>query len=663
MKRFSGKLMKAAAAFFLPLFMLFSVTLPPVTSAFAVEVTSMDESPIETDLEGVDLTFYPYNANDIHSLIEGVGFMEYAYSLRPDPTRFFGLYFYVYNPTQKKVITHLGANSVNMATEYNKAGEPVKYANLSITFLDASSDNRFLKFKLTNAGAARQRAGEYAAAHNGMRRYDVASVELWFEGDKNATDAAPLHTETEEGEIIEQGATYYCTGYAAGCASDPNAESTLSIVSRDLLTVRLQIHHTYFRPEGTNGKNRYTHDSLNSFYFALPKTLTGEYGTLTRIRGEYRKALSADMLVTGDQTYYDRFSSVIGQDLGLLEEDDPFPYFFGGIEKSVGVFDKKKLDWIFHAPELWKDSKDKISSSLHYIFKAENGDASNYDVPSEDLEKWIEGYTASHPIAEDKLVEGKYHPALFEWVAPEKTYFDIKADDVTPDLTGQTIGQNWLQQWWGSSGDVQSEAHYEGKEAIHEVTEEDFVFNSDGSSLNAAATSEKNFVAAADVEDFRAYYNEKSAENDVFLVRFAVDDYMASEAIMAKYSGEKTTAEKFFTWWFTWQYDPGAWQQDGEIKTAEANQNAFVAQEYFYLNFQVIDLTLARDGKETVIGVVMDPVDIFPDITHPVFATTVSLAIILALGAAIAVLTVALGFAIKADSKEKFKNEIKETLK
>ena len=194
----------------------------PATVTLAAEMTAFDQTTIEQDLAAVDLSVYTENSDGRHALLDDVGFMEYAYS--SDSTvaaDYFGLYFYVYNPTAREISTRAGANVVNMAVSYDADGEPTEYANCAVTVLDYTDDHLIYKFKLTNSSGAYDRAKAYASAHDGVRRYDIAGIQLWFSGDANATDS---NAATEE-----RGITYRCTGYGRGCGADKDAASTLQI--------------------------------------------------------------------------------------------------------------------------------------------------------------------------------------------------------------------------------------------------------------------------------------------------------------------------------------------------------------------------------------------------------------------------------------------------
>ena len=52
---------------------------------------------------------------------------------------------------------------------------------------------------------------------------------------------------------------------------------------------------------------------------------------------------------------------------------------------------------------------------------------------------------------------------------------------------------------------------------------------------------------------------------------------------------------------------------------SEKDSNSYFFQQTVNLDFDIIDVTFSRNGVETVIPVVMDPIDNIPDGTPPVY--------------------------------------------
>lgn len=627
------RLLGAVIAVLVSLFIVFMAGAEPVLFAYAADLTLYDRTQIEDDLKDVDLRPYGKNEAGMHRLLDDVGFMEYGYSMTASiAKKYYGVYFYVYNPTEKAVSSRAGANVVNMAIEYDAEGNPTKYANLSLTMLDKTENNRIYKFRLTNGDGAYERAGAYAEKHGGERRYDVGSIQLWFAGENDPTDSyAGVGKDGTDGVAY----TYYCSGFSKGCGADTEAESTLETRKEELKALRLDVHHTYFRPGkndgennyyASNGKDQFTRDSLTSIYFSVPKEIVDTYGEMSRIRGQYLKALTNDIFVTGNAEYYKLLEQQLGKNMGFsgdennvtivakgLREFKIRPLTFLTVNPIAGILlsGTEKDFWGYNYPA---DSREKVQklieeedfhyfNSLYYLFYAEGGKAENYDVSSDSIVKYMEDYTKDHPVPEEALVGG-FSPDLFAWVDDGMTQFDISDRDFTQPLKEVKIKQDWWHKLWGTTKEVESR-EYEGKEAIHKVRDSDFVYSS-GNKVDAAQTSDSLYIAESDVEKFYNYYLENKDDSYVYLIRFAVDDYVSCQAYQTHC--KKDSAWEDFCTWLT-----------GKNLIMEGkDDNGYLAQEYVYLDFEIIDLSFTKEGVTTVIPVVMSPIDIVSDITHPV---------------------------------------------
>lgn len=94
---------------------LFSVVTDMKTfraNAAESDYSSYDETPIEDDMGHIDVMQYPKNEDGKASLIS---FMEYCYSEKPFLSEAYGIFLYVYNPTEKPLRTEALANNVQMA--------------------------------------------------------------------------------------------------------------------------------------------------------------------------------------------------------------------------------------------------------------------------------------------------------------------------------------------------------------------------------------------------------------------------------------------------------------------------------------------------------------------------------------------------------------------
>ena len=108
------------------------------------------------------------------------------------------------------------------------------------------------------------------------------------------------------------------------------------------------------------------------------------------------------------------------------------------------------------------------------------------------------------------------------------------------------------------------------------------------------------YIADSDYEDFCNYL--KSAERDdstVYLFRYYQSEYVSNEA---------TEYKRIVDWALI----------GGNFGSYEAlDTNAYFAQTWVQLGFDIIDLTFTKNDASTVVPVVMTPMDIAPGIEPP----------------------------------------------
>lgn len=577
--------------------------------AMAAEYTAYDRTAIEDDLRGVDISAYPADENGRHFLLDDVGFMEYGYSESAFIVdNYFGIYLYVYNPTEREVSTRSGANVVNMATEYDAEGNPTNYENVPLTVLDCTDNHRFYKFRITDSSSIYTRANLYARAHDGVRRYDVAGIQLWFLGDQNATDS---FTERNEKSV-----TYRCTGYAAGCDEDGSEESTLKIQRDKLESVKLDVQKTFWRTE-TSSLGAGHQNQLDTVYFTVPQDLFDEYGELQRIKAEWWEYKTKPIFVTNNNEFYSGIESVIGVKLPWQQIQNNAYRREGYVDPSIQFsfttdYENKDPDrFTWNTPHEIGEVVPNEMQALYYAFYT-SSDISGYDpyadivesggVTSNALEEYIFGYNKTFDSGELNVKDGKVISAdLFEADIDESrkvdnargkiqrgySYYDFDVTEDIQEIVSWSDGDpSWWDNWnefgiWDSVfGNIPEE---EGRSfaPIYIPKEEDFDGTPD-------SISDKLMCQISDVEKLREAY--KTEGEVLVLFRFAVTDYFAETGYVYIASGEDKGLH----------YD-----------------QAYMAQESVFLNFDIIQLTFNDSGDMTVIPVVSDPIDIIDPITPP----------------------------------------------
>ena len=550
-----------AAAVFMP------AAVMPVAAA---EELTFDRTSIEDDLKGIDLSGYRAGSA-ADGLLNEMGFMEYAYSAQ-DTGGYYGLYFYVYHASGSQLSTRAGANSVNMATSYGENGEPVEYSSLGLTYLDSSEDGHFYKFRLTNSAGALTRAREYAGLHNGERRYDVASIDLW-----------------EQGQVLpathEVGKTYRVTGFAKGCGRDPDADSTLQIRNTGLEVIPLEVKSTYFLTGDDTGETG-GRQMLSSVYFSVPQEYMENYGALQFVKADWWEYRTTPMIVTANTGIADSIERALGYTLqgGKNSVDPSVPF---SLYTGWGAGDSVKYDWVYNATY---DTCGYDIRRLDWLFKT---DALIDTVAPDTVAEYAYNYKGAAGDGFIQIGEKQIDENLFDDTVEaghtrgyNSRTIDLRDRDDYIDLKLENTTSVWDQLcslFRPYDRDYRTYVMQKGIAPIYPV---DYGEDLEGSDV---AVSDRLFIADADVSAFKSYCDEEEkAGNQVFLLRFSLNDYFSEEMFFSE--------NKLFEWKQT---------------------NCYGVIAPVFLNFKIIELGFIKDRNITVLGAVSSPIDIFPPAVPP----------------------------------------------
>lgn len=548
-----------------------------------IGVVQMDSSNVMDDLQSATVDGVPFDLRDYafdeHGETNVFAFAEYCYSFYSNLQGNYGLYVYVHNP---RGLT-FNLQSVRNTIQF-RAGEQEHSAKYMLLYLNQCEipnyEGLFLKFKVYLTGE--QKADILACLNSAERVYDVTEIEL-------------VTADTGEAELYTVSTNYYYSGYAAGYGSDPSAENTLSIKSEQADTLSLTPHATVYRPEGTNGKNEYTQDSLHSVYFAVPNDFIEMYGEMSAVHARWLDAVLKPILVTGNQQAYNEISKYIGKDITANGTD--LGYFYLGAHRTYNVAGLSttghSYGYSYNNPGVWTNNVttheyygDTVNT-LYYVFNAGVGEnsADNYIVSSEDL---TEELKRSKDVFGGESVNDKYSSVIFESVADEWTEKNIERETEYP-LTSEIISQTWWEKLWGNSH-VESSETFDGIQAIYAIDTENDLKGTDDE------ISQRLYVSVGDVQDLKDFCNASENEGcTVYLFRYQITDYAAQEATLFEKGGL-----------YGWQ---------------EVDTNAYFFQETVNLDFDIIDVTFSNGEVDTVIPVAMKPIDVIPDATPPVNTT------------------------------------------
>ena len=552
-----------------------------------------------------DIADYPHNDSGVPQVISLV---EFCYSYYADRQADFGLYVYVYNPQDI---------AFDMATDRNKIqltyGDKQSYSKYTLEFLNYSEragyEGRFFKFGILLSDA--ERLDILNTVDDNGRVYKISGIELSYQG-----------AVTEY--ICAQ--TYTYTGYAEGYGSELATGDTLACkVDGFNKYLTLDVRSTYYRPEGSNGSEN-KQDTLHSVYFSVPNEIMREYGVMTAVHATWLNAYTAPIFVTGNEEYYNGFMELVGID---SPETD---YGFHTNEKGgyLGGFYFVNYSHGYN----YSNSVDTVLSKLNYVFLAENGNADTYTLPAEELlgdsksgkKGWFETYTQNFG---GELVNDKYSAALFESVDDAFTDKTITSDD-TFSLTSVTTSQNLWQKIWGTST---SYTNTYIMSAIQDVTLEAM-----DNALSEKQFCDEYFIAEGDYDELYSYVRTaKSRDETVYLFRYYQSEYFAVELSEGYWE----------TGWYTQTVGDMTMPAYGR-HYEHGDTNAYLCQMWVQLDFGIIVLTYTKEHVDTVMPVIMSPMDIAADGTPPLVTTDDGLAwwqILLAIIVLIAIIWLLLKFA------------------
>ena len=577
------------AAFLLVLLVCFGAVMggQGFLSAFAsTDVqTAYENTNVLDNLDGAtiggktfDIADYPHNDEGRPQVISLV---EFCYSYYADKQGDFGLYVYVYNPQDI---------AFDMATDRNKIqltyGSKQSYSKYTLDFLNYSTragyEGRFYKFKVRLTDAERQDILD--TVNDDGRVYKISGIELSYKG---SVTEYPC------------GQTYTYSGYAEGYGSELATGDTLSCTVDGFdKYLTLDVHSTYYRPEGSNGSEN-KQDTLHSVYFAVPNEIIREYGVMTAVHATWLNAYTSPIFVTGNEELYNGFMELVGKE----SPETDYAFHTNESGRYWGGFYFVDYSHGYN----YSNAVENVLTKLNYAFYAKNGDADSYVLPAEKLlgdsesgkKGWLETYTENFG---GELVNDKYSAALFEKVDAAFTDKTITSDD-TFSLTSVTTSQNLWQKIWGTST---SYTNTYTMSAIQDVALDDM-----DNALNEKAFCDEFFVAESDFDELYSYVKKAAAKDEtVYLFRYYQSEYFAVELSEGMYE----------TGFYTQIVGDMSMPAYGRHYEHE-DTNAYLCQMWVQLDFDIIDLTFTKDNVDTIIPVVMSPMDIAADGTPPLVTT------------------------------------------
>ena len=584
MRKAAGKIKKALAAIgvcCLSLFLALGTAAQGSVYVYAdTTYTEYEKTAIEDDLKDVDTSLYPKDENGIHRLIDN-GFVEYAYSTNAFiANNYFGIYFYVYNPTERELSEKAGAHVINMAVKYDNEGNPTDYENCTIRLLDETDNHRFLKFGLVNKQASYDRAREYARINNGERRYDVASVQLWFKGEQLPEDSFAGIDGTDGVSF-----TYRISGYCAGCGSDSSAEGTLDSKEEKLETISLNVIPTWYRTGAGTAGGYDRQNTLSSVYFSVPNRFIDEFGQLQIVKAKWYEYRTKPIFVTDNDKVYKALYSYLGMS---LPQTDTGAYYDPNIPFECYHYNGPSDSGVQGLSYNYRKGKPQIQRN-DWLIKTDNIEKT---IPPKKVEAWANSYEIKENDEVLEIAEKRLNANLFEKEVEEGHQIGLNVREFDARRESDWINlklENTTSSWdnfcniFRLNHQVQKYLTAENVLPIEEISKEKL-------SGEDIIVSKNVLVDKTEVEDLKNYFSEADkADETVYILRFSVSTY-------------ESTSMEF--------HGSGDW-------TGTKYTRFYAAQDAVYLNFEIIHLGFVRGEDVTIIPVVMSPIDIYPALTPP----------------------------------------------
>lgn len=614
------------------------LTVLPISAATAGG--GYDNTTIENDLGAEFISDYP---KQLTGDCEIIYFMEYAYTEKPDLSKNYGLYVYVYNPTGKAISILNDVNSVNILIGNGKAndGRPDK---MYLEYLDKTEDNLIYKFKLDNAYASYLIASEYAREHEGKREYTISELEVKY------ADGIKAYNVDKK---------YEFTGYAAYLGNDDSPESTLQCLDYIASSLNLDVKQTNYRgdlrpthsvlpsPLYTFEEYSYEADDISSVYFRISADYYNQLQYhLSGVSAEWYEYKTQPIYVTSDKDAYEalyplrnirinEFGKKIDSN-GNVIEDIVLSYwrilFDEVFRKTSDLYKIPSVHYgqAFNARPRGEDSLNigyffgyynndentwKSVDQIHWIFECGDLNFENpYMVPRSALLSYMQEYSntfGSHDI------RGKYSSNLFvdsidtdrlslldaNRVKDDKGNYVQNADGTYQLIDGASATNGLIKMDFKNTDKINYVDADKSQSAWNKfffgTKYESFDFspivtvNEGDLSLDDSAFAQKYLVNTQDVPDIKKELQSASSKNEkLVLLRFAVTDYTVKNA----------------------RFD---FVEEGTQDFSE--QDGYVAQETAFLDFDVISLEFSDcEGiVREVIAVVAEPIDIIHGLTPP----------------------------------------------
>ena len=288
-----------------------------INTTFDISKSTISEDFINVFGGELKVEDYPYNPLDVQKdniyLITCVENKVHSKSKSE-------MYFYIYNPTKKKL--DLSSDKNEVRGWYSRFEDEKSYDDYKLKFVCSEADGVLMKFKADGFFTS-------GAYNQEERHYHISGIELVNEGETTAKEYSVaqdyIFRDNENGFVMQS--------------------------CEDIDTVETEVKHTYLRYY--NPDNIFQAIDLQSVYFNISNDIIDKYGYVDRITAEWEECEMYPIFVTDNEELFNLFENVV-----LKNAPEYFKASFGwnyvstaGIGISGGMFGGGfNADYIFTGP-------------------------------------------------------------------------------------------------------------------------------------------------------------------------------------------------------------------------------------------------------------------------------------------------------------------------
>ncbi len=550
----------------------------------ASAISNIDNTGAYSDLQamGTDLSLYkPTDELKAPKIIE---FLEYSFDANNNQSDF-GIYLYVYNPSQEKIVINTKSNTIQLVTKTG-AGAVTSNKKYELQFISMSTkadgenlDKLYYKFKvktdalfLTNLDKNR-------------RIYNVVDLELQYEGEWNPRKANVSNT-------------YICTGFQAnhgypddaGVVSD---KSTHYCVTQNLETIEIELHPATWKTISSDKGKHYQYE-VSSVYFSIPDYYLEKYGNLAdedfkglyAVDGEWYE-YKINGIVSDNETLLNIVDDYVGKTLKDSSMTSKYTISILGAG-YMDIYYSPKIPFGFYSV----DASNTGEANVKYFNRGfGSASASNvlgicnafYSDSSDGLLVSTEDLMAS-------IFENPDDVKAFSYVDAGRTlghneyHITVEDNPLNDLIAAYATDTNSLRQWlkgngWDTSEDA-AEDYYDEMRPIVMVKPDVLSELSKDEDV-----SKEYFICEEDVANFEDFVDSQE-DRTTYLMRFAVTDYYIDSVDVT----------------------------DNDFKKYDGNHYYF--EKTIFHNFDVLSFTFKNEeGEYTTVPVSSKPISIVGNIT------------------------------------------------